>query len=129
MKQTQTKMKSWIPVYYAACGIIWILLSDHLLTAFARDVPTYAFIATIKGWIFVAVTAIALYLIVLLEEKRKDRAGDYRKNISRTCLTECYNRADIFNPGWCICSSSFSKSTRSFLATSRCSSEWQHYYP
>ena len=64
-------MKSWIPVYYAACGIIWILLSDHLLTAFARDVPTYAFIATIKGWIFVAVTAIALYLIVCLKKSAR----------------------------------------------------------
>lgn len=73
MKQTRTKIKSWIPVYYAICGAIWILLSDHLLTAFVRDVPIYAFIGTIKGWIFIAVTATALYLIVLLDEKRNVR--------------------------------------------------------
>jgi PAS domain S-box-containing protein len=49
---------------YAAVGALWILFSDRILGALAFDVPTLTRLQTAKGWLFVAVTATLLYLLV-----------------------------------------------------------------
>ena len=73
MNSQRAKIKSWVPVYYVVYGVLWILLSDHLLATLVPNVPMFALFSTINGWLFVVATAVALYLFVLLEEKRKAR--------------------------------------------------------
>ena len=73
MNSQRAKIKSWVPVYYVVYGVLWILLSDHLLATLVPNVPMFALFSTNKGWLFVVATAVALYLFVLLEEKRKNR--------------------------------------------------------
>jgi PAS domain S-box-containing protein len=49
---------------YAAAGVLWILFSDRVVDGLAFDVLTLTRLQTAKGWLFVAVTATLLYLLV-----------------------------------------------------------------
>ena len=53
-----------VTLLYAAVGALWILFSDRILGTLAFDVPTLTRLQTAKGWLFVAVTATLLYLLV-----------------------------------------------------------------
>jgi two-component system, cell cycle sensor histidine kinase and response regulator CckA len=53
-----------IALLYAAAGCLWIAFSDMALSAFVHDVSLITMIAMIKGWLYVAVTAIILYLLI-----------------------------------------------------------------
>jgi len=57
-----------IALLYASAGCLWIAFSDTALTAFVRDVDTITLIAMVKGWLYVAVTAIILYLLMRRRE-------------------------------------------------------------
>jgi PAS domain-containing protein len=51
-------------VIYALLGALWILFSDQLVEALGWGIPTFTRLQTLKGWIFVIVTASFLYLFV-----------------------------------------------------------------
>ena len=53
-----------VALIYAALAAAWILLSDRIVDALVSDSGLISAIQTIKGWLFVAVSAIAIYLIV-----------------------------------------------------------------
>ena len=53
-----------ISVIYAAAGAFWILFSDRVVDSLAFDIPTLTRLQAAKGWLFVAVTATLLYLLV-----------------------------------------------------------------
>ena len=53
-----------IALLYAAAGCLWIAFSDMALTALVHDVYLITLIAMMKGWLYVAVTAIILYLLI-----------------------------------------------------------------
>ena len=53
-----------ISVVYAAAGALWILFSDRVVDGLAFDILTLTRLQTAKGWLFVAVTATLLYLLV-----------------------------------------------------------------
>jgi PAS domain S-box-containing protein len=57
-----------IALLYASAGCLWIAFSDTALTAFVHDVDTITLIAMVKGWLYVAVTAIILYLLMRRRE-------------------------------------------------------------
>ncbi len=46
---------------YAVCGALWILFSDRALAAWITDSGSFALASAVKGWAFVAVTAVLLY--------------------------------------------------------------------
>ena len=55
----------WVPVIYAVFGVAWILGSDHLLHLVSGTLPwTEAQLQTVKGILFVVVTALALALLL-----------------------------------------------------------------
>ena len=62
-----------ITVIYVVVASIWILFSDRLLVAFVHDSNLIGWIALLKGWFFVAVTAWLLYALVsrALERSRQ----------------------------------------------------------
>jgi PAS domain S-box-containing protein len=49
---------------YAGIASLWILLSDELLLVLTDDPTRFVLVSTFKGWVFVAVTAGALYLLM-----------------------------------------------------------------
>ncbi len=59
------KSPSWrITAIYVVVGGSWILWSDSLLVGTVTDPQLYTRLQTVKGWIFVAVTAVMLHLLI-----------------------------------------------------------------
>jgi two-component system sensor histidine kinase/response regulator len=54
-----------IALAYALFGALWILGSDWLLGQFVRDRSWLPEISALKGWAFIAATALLLYLLLL----------------------------------------------------------------
>ncbi len=56
-----------IAILYLFFGALWILFSDQIADHFVQTYPDSTFIAelqTIKGWLYVSVTALLLYLLI-----------------------------------------------------------------
>jgi PAS domain S-box-containing protein len=53
-----------VVLLYAGFSGLWILLSDRALQAMVRDPATVTLVSIIKGWVFVAVTATMLFVMV-----------------------------------------------------------------
>ncbi|MHB1651806.1 MAG: bifunctional diguanylate cyclase/phosphodiesterase [Desulfitobacteriaceae bacterium] len=53
-----------ITLVYIVAAALWILLSDRLLAFFAPDTRLYIILSTVKGWFFVAVSALLLYTLL-----------------------------------------------------------------
>jgi PAS domain S-box-containing protein len=53
-----------IVIYYILFGVCWIFFSDVLLSKLATDTSVYSAISIAKGWMFIAVTALLLYLLI-----------------------------------------------------------------
>lgn len=54
-----------ISMIYGVIGALWILLSDKLLAVVITDMDTYIKIATYKGWAYVFITTLLIFLLVL----------------------------------------------------------------
>jgi PAS domain S-box-containing protein len=53
-----------IAAVYAIVGACWILFSDRIANALVRDPGALLLVNTLKGWFFIAVTALLLHLLV-----------------------------------------------------------------
>lgn len=62
---------AWIAIGYAAVSIVWIGFSDALLGIALNDPADLTQVQTLKGWLFVAATAAALF-VVLHRQLRAD---------------------------------------------------------
>ena len=62
---------------YFMVGCIWIFFSDFLLDS-AHDISTLRLISNIKGWVYVAVTAILVWLLVY---NRVKQVQHYQENL------------------------------------------------
>jgi PAS domain S-box-containing protein len=58
------KLPVLIAMAYALIGGLWILLSDHIVETVTSDPALISRFQTIKGWVFIAATALGLYLIM-----------------------------------------------------------------
>lgn len=58
------RMPIKIVLYYLTLSGFWVFLSEEVLHYFIRDVALYSRFATYKGWAFVAVTAVFLYVLL-----------------------------------------------------------------
>ncbi|KOA19748.1 cyclic di-GMP phosphodiesterase Gmr [Clostridium homopropionicum DSM 5847] len=54
-----------IAVVYGIVGALWILLSDELLSRIVPNIETFKKLATYKGWMYVVITTILIYSLVL----------------------------------------------------------------
>ena len=52
-----------VALAYALAGAAWIFFSDELLHQFTGDPGMFAGIAALKGWMFVGLTTVALFLV------------------------------------------------------------------
>jgi len=53
-----------ITLYYLILGGLWIILSDELLQMFLASSSSLTKFQTLKGWFFVAVTALIFYILI-----------------------------------------------------------------
>jgi PAS domain S-box-containing protein len=66
-----------ISLAYLAAGALWILFSDRLVDVLGGDIRTISRLQTVKGWLFILVTASCLYLfirrvLILLEQSQQE---------------------------------------------------------
>jgi len=55
---------------YVAVSLLWILFSDAALGALVSDPGTLQLVATLKGWAFVAITALLIYTLLEADRRR-----------------------------------------------------------
>ena len=71
IQEVKKKNNPWRPVVlYAIFGFLWILFSDRLLGILVKDADYYAQIQTYKGWLFVGVTTLLLYGVIVLDNRK-----------------------------------------------------------
>ena len=69
--ENEIKNKPWKPTLaYAIFGFLWILFSDKILSALVEDRTLYEQIQTYKGWLYVIVTAVVLYVLIKMDNFR-----------------------------------------------------------
>lgn len=61
---------------YAALSALWIILSDRLVTWLFPEPAVLAWAQTVKGWLFVTITAVLLYLVLRRLQAARDAAQD-----------------------------------------------------
>jgi signal transduction histidine kinase len=71
---------------YAVFGGLWILLSDRLLWTLAPGAEMYGRLQTYKGWFYVAVTAVLLYLLIRTAMESLRRSEEERLEAERRLL-------------------------------------------
>ena len=90
-----------IAVLYLVVGLLWIALSDRALLLMVEDVTLLAQLQTLKGWAYVTVTAIILFLLVYFPLRIRDRASREARR-----LTSIVERSPVVaiewatTPGW-----------------------------
>lgn len=67
-----------IPVLYLVLGTLWILLSDQVLFMMVQDAERYQSLQTYKGWFYVVMTTVMLYLLL---KNRMEKLKDSRQKI------------------------------------------------
>lgn len=65
-----------IAAIYSLAGAFWILLSDWLLNLLVTEPAIIARLSTLKGWIFIAVTALVLQRLLAAHQAAINRSGD-----------------------------------------------------
>jgi signal transduction histidine kinase len=61
-----------IALIYFLTGFLWIIFSDHILQGLAGSAEAVTQLQTYKGWFFVSITAVLLFLLVRNEIKKKN---------------------------------------------------------
>lgn len=90
-----------IAVLYLVVGLLWIALSDRALLLMVDDLELLGQLQTLKGWGYVVVTAIVLFLLVYFPLKARDRASREARR-----LTGIVERSPVVaiewatTPGW-----------------------------
>jgi two-component system sensor histidine kinase UhpB len=62
-----------LTIKYLVFAAIWIVASDYILSLFAQNTSIMTYLQTIKGWLFVSVTAVLLYYLVKRELEKRSR--------------------------------------------------------
>ncbi len=92
---------SWVALVYLALGLLWIGLSDKALLWLVDDIQLLGWLQTVKGFFYVTVTALVLFLLLYWVLAARDQASAEARY-----LTEVVNRSPVVaiewaaRPGW-----------------------------
>lgn len=81
-----------IIVFYFIAGIIYIFLSDKVLTSVVPDFSTFVFYSITKGFIFIAVSSVFIYLL-LRKYFRQEITS--REKVNKVKLNEIQTELDV----------------------------------
>lgn len=82
-----------IALIYFIAGALWILYSDQWAASIAADMDQLALIQTWKGWFYVFMTAVPLYLLIKIHQQYLIDSGDLLARTERR-----YERVFAGNP-------------------------------
>ena len=60
-----------VTIQYALFGALWILFSDRVLFLFSANPEKLVLFSTAKGWFFILITSLLLYLLIAREMRRQ----------------------------------------------------------
>jgi len=60
--------------FYLLFGVLWVALSDRVLESFVSDHRRLTMLQTLKGWFFVAASALLLYLVARREFRNREQS-------------------------------------------------------
>jgi PAS domain S-box-containing protein len=63
-----------IPLIYLLVGILWIVGSDQVIHVLVPDFTTFAWLQTLKGWFFIAVTTLLLHWLIRRDQRTLKRS-------------------------------------------------------
>lgn len=89
-----------IPLIYLAMGLFWIYFSDRIVNHFIGDKDLFLAVNTYKGWFYVIVTTVILYLLIAgflrrvskVENDLKKSNKELKYLSEHDLLTGLYNR-------------------------------------
>ncbi|MFN2373256.1 MAG: GGDEF-domain containing protein, partial [Cyclonatronaceae bacterium] len=55
-----------ITLLYIVSGVLWIAFSDRLVVTLIDDIELMSRIQTYKGWVYVLITGLLLYMLIRL---------------------------------------------------------------
>lgn len=67
MKSSGIPVDMRVALYYLLFGITWIVLSDQAAVVLFREITLLTMVQTYKGWFFVAMSSLLIYLLVRRE--------------------------------------------------------------
>jgi PAS domain S-box-containing protein len=65
-----------ITLLYVVSGVLWIAFSDRLVASLINDIELMARIQTYKGWVYVLITGLLLYMLIRLYSSRLRKTGE-----------------------------------------------------
>lgn len=80
-----------IPLIYLAMGLLWIYFSDRIVDSLITDKAVLLTVNLYKGWIYVLVTAIILYLLIARQYKKisdREQELSFSEDKYKTLVTE-----------------------------------------
>jgi len=86
-----------ITYIYFLIGSLWILLSDKLVELLIKDPKTIILIAIVKGWVYVFITSIIIFLLIFTEMKKVIDSKDKIKKVNDELKREKLFMEAIFN--------------------------------
>lgn len=79
---------------YTLVGILWVLFSNRLLGLLVTDHQTYIALSTIKGWFFVAISSLLLFVLLQNMARHIDTAAQNVENHLRD-LDDAYRSLEF----------------------------------
>ncbi len=90
---SSTRVAARGALMYAVLGVLWILFSDRLLGLLVYEKSTLMLAQTYKGWFFVAITAVLLFLLMRSNRAAQDKFEESLR-VSRSNLDGVFRMAD-----------------------------------
>ncbi len=97
MQNKLVQVSARTSLIYWAIAALWILLSDHVLTAIISDRNTIDSLQTYKGWLFVTVTALLLYALLRRQLRRWEQEAAERRKAEQSLQTSQHQLTAILN--------------------------------
>jgi PAS domain S-box-containing protein len=76
MKKFTNKSYLRIALYYAIFGLLWIVLTDHLLFILVPNMEQMAQWQSLKGWFFVAASTLFIFLLLAAADRKHQGTQD-----------------------------------------------------
>ncbi|WP_243156220.1 HD domain-containing phosphohydrolase [Clostridium sp. C2-6-12] len=86
-----------IALIYFIIGSLWILLSDKLLEVLVSNPDARTIIAIVKGWVYVLITAIMIYILIYNEIREVNNSKEKIQDINAILKEEIYEKTQIEN--------------------------------
>lgn len=80
-----------VTLAYAVFGILWILLSDHLVGLLAIDREEMLYMQRLKGWVFVALSALLILTIGRRAFEKHQRTHEEKQAVFNKTVEGSYH--------------------------------------